>query len=87
MTKNVSILTIFFLFGCAGLPIGSVDSQGETGPAGPIGPIGPAGPRGEKGKDGKSVSKELIEKIEKSLSDLYAADQMFLLKFRYLLFF
>ena len=68
MTKNVSILTIFFLFGCAGLPIGSVDSQGETGPAGPIGPIGPAGPRGEKGKDGKSVSKELIEKIEKSLN-------------------
>ena len=43
MTKNVSILTIFFLFGCAGLPIGSVDSQGETGPAGPIGPTGPAG--------------------------------------------
>ena len=64
-------MSIFFLFGCAGLPIGSVDSQGETGPAGPIGPIGPigpAGPRGEKGKDGKSVSKELIEKIEKSLN-------------------
>ena len=71
MTKNVSILSIFFLFGCAGLPIGSVGSQGEAGPAGPIGPIGPigpAGPRGEKGKDGKSVSKELIEKIEKSLN-------------------
>ena len=65
MTKNVSILTIFFLFGCAGLPIGSVGSQGETGPAGPI---GPAGPRGEKGKDGKSVSQALIEKIEKSLN-------------------
>ena len=68
MTKNVSILTIFFLFGCAGLPIGSVGSQGETGPAGPTGSKGPAGPRGEKGDDGKSVSQELIEKIEKSLN-------------------
>jgi len=68
MTKNVSILTIFFLFGCAGLPIGSVGSQGETGPAGPTGSKGPAGPRGEKGDDGKSVSQELIEKMEKSLN-------------------
>ena len=68
MIKKVSILTIFLLFGCAGLPIGSVGSQGETGPAGPTGSKGPAGPRGEKGDVGKSVSQELIEKIEKSLS-------------------
>ena len=68
MTKKVSILTIFLLFGCAGLPIGWVGSQGETGPAGPTGSKGPAGPRGEKGDDGKSVSQELIEKIEKSLN-------------------
>ena len=65
MIKKVSILTIFILFGCAGLPTGSVGPQGEPGPAGPKGPIGP---KGAKGNDGKSVSQELIEKIEKSLS-------------------
>ena len=68
MIKRVLVLTIFILFGCAGLPTGSVGPQGEPGPAGPTGPKGPAGPRGEKGDDGKSVSQELIEKIEKSLN-------------------
>jgi hypothetical protein len=65
MIKRVSVLTILILFGCAGLPNGSVGPQGEPGPAGPK---GPAGPRGAKGNDGKSVSQELIEKIEKSLN-------------------
>ena len=65
MIKRVSVLTILILFGCTGLPTGSVGPQGEPGPAGPK---GPAGPRGAKGNDGKSVSQELIEKIEKSLN-------------------
>jgi len=68
MIKRVSVIAILILFGCAGLPTGSVGPQGEPGPAGPTGPAGLKGPRGATGNDGKSVSQELIEKMEKSLN-------------------
>jgi|TARA_B100000315_G_scaffold260938_1_gene328026 hypothetical protein len=69
---QVSFLLITFAFiSCSSLvKKGESGHQGPEGPQGIQGIPGEMGPRGPSGKSGESVPPELLERINKSLSDL-----------------